>query len=100
MPTQPMFDDPWGQYEFNARDQLSLSDDWRLESVSSAIHVGLEEQIERLESDRDLDDDQKWQELSIDKAPMAWLPKGQLLMVMYRSVDGVIERKAGFVLVG
>ncbi|WP_264753791.1 hypothetical protein [Marinobacter sp. P4B1] len=41
MPTQPMFDDPWGRYEFNARDQLSLSDDWRLESVSSAIHVGL-----------------------------------------------------------
>ncbi len=92
-----MFDDPMSRLEFAARNQLDLNDDWRLESSAAAVHVGLEEQIQRLEADNELDDDQRWQELSVDKTTLAWLPEGMFLITMRRECDGTVERRAGFV---
>ena len=98
MPTKPMFDDdPLAEMEYKARVQLGVTDEWRLESSAAAVHVGLEEQIERLDQDQGLFDEERWAAINIDAAPLAWLPQGTLLMTMKREVDGEVERKSGFV---
>jgi hypothetical protein len=98
MPTKPMFDDdPLADLEYKSRVQMGLTDEWRLESSAAAVHVGLEEQIERLEQDKDLYDEDRWASINVDDTPLAWLPEGYLLMTMKRVVDGEEERKAGFV---
>jgi hypothetical protein len=90
-------DDPLAQMEYQARVQLGVTDEWRLESSAAAVHVGLEEQIERLDQEQGLYDEDRWAALSLDAAPLAWLPQGTLLMTMKREVDGQVERKSGFV---
>jgi hypothetical protein len=96
MATQPMFDDLSSKYEYLAREQLELGDDWYLESMSSAIQVGIVEQIERLDADDDLDDGSRWRELEVNDAPLAWLPKGLMLITMKHS-DGELKNKATFI---
>ena len=39
MPTLPMFNDPWLLYEFAARLQMDLEDDWRLLSLQAAEFI-------------------------------------------------------------
>lgn len=90
-------DDPVGNYERLAREQLELDDDWKLESVASAIPVGVDEQIDQLDSDMELDDGERWRELDVSGAPLAWLPKGLMLITMRKRVDGTISTKAGFI---
>jgi hypothetical protein len=48
MPTFPLFDDPWLLYEFTARLQMDLEDDWRLLSLQAAeFYVSTEPLIGR-----------------------------------------------------
>jgi len=95
--TQPMFDDPSANYEYLAREQLKLGNDWSLESIATAVPVGIEDQIDRLESDDELDDGARWRELEVSGAPMAWLPKGLVLITMRKRDDGEIKTKACFI---
>lgn len=97
MPTQPLFDDPWSTYEYAARTQLNLTDDWRLESMASSVHAGLEREIERLELDSTLDDRQRWQALTVDSVPHACLPDGLFLVIMRYNRKDKVERRSGFI---
>lgn len=83
------------QYEYLAREQLGLGDDSKLESISTAVPVGIEDQIDRLESDDERDDGERWRELDVSGAPLAWLPKGLGLITMRQRSDGQIKTKAG-----
>lgn len=97
MATEEMFDDPNAKLEYQARVQLGLGDSWKLDTMASAIQVGVEEQIERLESDNELTDEERWQELDMNGTPLARLPKGLILVTMINQKDGETETKAGFV---
>ena len=97
MATQQRFDDLNTKYEHLAREQLGLGEDWKLESVATAIQVGLEEQIDRLEADNEFSDGERWRELDVNGAPLAWLPKGVILVTMRSCVDGAVNTKAGFI---
>lgn len=97
MATEPMFDDPNAKLEHQAREQMKLGDAWRLESTASAVPIGIEDQLDRLGADVDLDDGERWRMLDVGRAPLAWLPKGLLLVTM-RAGSGVgSEVKAGFI---
>lgn len=69
-------------YEALARSQYNLDLSWTLESCATEVSVGLDEEIERLEEDRELCDSERWHEL-IDLEPnTAWLPRGIILVTM------------------
>lgn len=97
MATQPMFDDPFSRFEYAARTQMDLNDDWRVESSVSAVRAGLEQELERLDANQDLDADEKWACINLENAPLAWLPPGLFLVTMRREVKGKAEIKSGFV---
>lgn len=80
-----------------ARQQLGLDDNWKLVTLASAVPVGLEDQIEELNDDEELSDSDRWQELDVDSAPLAWLPKGLLLVTMRNSSGDKPETRAGFI---
>lgn len=84
-------------YERLAREQMGLDQNWSLVSVSSAVTVGLEDQVDHLDSNDDLTDSERWQELQADNLPLAWLPKGLILMEMKNMSDSSAKVKAGFV---
>ncbi|EAZ97668.1 hypothetical protein [Marinobacter sp. ELB17] len=88
---------PSANYEYLAREQLKLGIDWSLESIAAAVPVGIEDQIDRLESDDELDDGARWRGLEVSGAPMAWLPKGLVLITMRKRDDGEIKTKACFI---
>ncbi|WP_372997752.1 hypothetical protein [Marinobacter sp.] len=94
--TQPLFDDPWSRYEYAARCTLDVGDNWKIRSVSTAVHPMIEDRIMELEGNVDLEDDQKWAELDVSSSPTAWLPRGWILVVMYDEEDPK-DVKAGFV---
>lgn len=97
MPTQPMFDDLYSQYEYQARQQLGLDDDWFLETIAAAVSVGIDDQIELLSAEVELSDGERWRELDTSKAPRAWLPKGFMLITMRKRGEGEQPTKAGFI---
>lgn len=97
MTEQAIADDPIRNYERLAREQLNLDTDWDLESVAAAIPVGVDDQIDKLDADMELDDGERWRELDVSGAPLAWLPKGLMLITMRKRVDGTISTKAGFI---
>lgn len=97
MATQPMFDDPFSKFEYAARTQMDLTDDWRLVSSATAVRAGLEQELDRLDADKELDADEKWACIDMDNAPLAWLPEGLVLVTMRREVKGKVETKSGFV---
>ena len=97
MATKPMFDHPQANYEFMAREQMGLGDDWRLKSIAAAVMIGLEDKIDGLEANSDLDDAERWQGLDVSGATLAWLPDGLELITMKRQVEGEVQVKAGFV---
>ncbi len=90
-------ENPVSREEKLAREQMGLDEDWKLVTVASAIPVGLDEQIDVLENDAELSDDERWQELDVDSAPLAWLPKGLLLVTMKKGTGDSKETKAGFI---
>ena len=96
MQTQPMFDDTSSKIEHAARTQMGLNDDWQLETQTTALHTGVEEKIDEL-LDSDLSDGERWRELVPGELPLAWLPKGLILVTMRRTVNNEVERKAGFI---
>lgn len=85
MPTESMFDSAHDRYEFQARLQLGVGDDYKLIKVAGAIPVNLEDRIDELDaSGGELEDDQKWEELmeTHQNPVLAWLPKGWLVVTM------------------
>jgi len=80
-----------------AREQLGLDENWKLITLASAVPVGLEDQIDELNDNEELSDSDRWQELDVDSAPLAWLPKGLLLVTMRNSSGVKPETRAGFI---
>lgn len=97
METEHKVEDLHTKYETLARQQMQLDDDWQLESMASAIRADLEEQIDQIDSDGELSDGERWRELDVNASPMAWLPKGMLLITMRKKTDDKITKKAGFI---
>jgi hypothetical protein len=97
MTTDQIIEDPNEKLERLAREQMDLNKDWALESVATAIPVGLEEQFDRLDADDELSDDERWRELDVNGAPQAWLPKGLVLITMRNRVDDKAKPKAAFI---
>lgn len=90
-------ENPVSREEKLAREQMGLDEDWKLVTLASAIPVGLDEQIDVLENNDELSDDERWQELDVNKAPLAWLPRGYMLVTMKNTSGGEPETKAGFI---
>lgn len=86
------------EYEQLAREQLSLSSEWRLATIATALPVGLEDKIDRLDSDCELCDGERWQALVCHSAPLAWLPKGVIQVTMVSGSGSNRQQKAGFIL--
>jgi len=84
-------------YERLAREQLNLDDQWRLKTIATALPIGFEDQIDRLDEDAELCDGERWQELAAYSAPLAWLPKGVIQVTMV-SGGSDKQEKAGFIL--
>ena len=97
MSGKPEIDNLNDALETRARQQMNLDDTWRLESMASAINVGLEECIDELANNFELDDDQRWTELAERDEILAWLPKGLLLVTMTKKEQAKTERKAAFI---
>ena len=94
--TQPLFNDPWSSQEYAARCALDVGDNWKIRSVFRGVHPMLEDRIIELEHDKALEDDQKWAELDATSGPVAWLPEGWILVVMYDE-ENPQDLKTGFV---
>ncbi|GAB0154556.1 hypothetical protein [Marinobacterium sp. BA1] len=86
------------EYERLAREQLVLDSDWRLGTIATALPIGLEDKIEGLDSDNELCDSERWQELTAHSAPLAWLPKGVIQVTMVSGTGSEKQQKAGFIL--
>jgi len=97
MATQPLFDDPWSEFEYAARVQLKLTDEWKVKSSATRFRAGVEHLVEALESDRSLCDEERWAALDLNKMPMVDLPQGSFLVTMYREGKRGVEEKAGIV---
>lgn len=76
MPTQPLFNDPFSRFEFAARDQMRLEDDWEAESTTTAIRAGIEAHVKDIKTDPEINNFERWEDLDIDSLPMAALPNG------------------------
>lgn len=85
-------------YERLARKQLNIDSDWRLGSIATALPIGLEDKIDGLDSDGELCDSERWQELSAHSAPLAWLPKGLIQVTMVSGSGSDQQQKVGFIL--
>lgn len=94
--TQPMFDDPWSTYEYAARCSLNVGDNWKVRSVARAVHPLLEDSLREMDQNKELSSSEKWEQLSVSDGPVAWLPKGWMLVVMYDE-DNPDDIKTGFV---
>jgi hypothetical protein len=94
--TQPLFDDPWSTYEYAARRSLNVGDNWKVRSVARAVHPLLEDSLRQLDQDRELSSADKWEKLSVSDGPVAWLPNGWMLVVMYDQ-ENPDDAKTGFV---
>ncbi|MDY6929542.1 MAG: hypothetical protein SWN10_20870 [Pseudomonadota bacterium] len=86
------------EYERLAREQLDLDSDWRLGTIATALPIGLEDKIDDLDSDGELCDSERWQELTTHSAPLAWLPKGVIQVTMVSGSGSDRQQKAGFIL--
>ncbi len=86
------------EYERLAREQLDLDSDWRLGTIATALPIGLEDKIDSLDSDNELCDSERWQELNAHSAPLAWLPKGVIQVTMVSGSGSDKQQKAGFIL--
>lgn len=86
------------EYERLAREQLNLDSEWRLGTIATALPVGLEDKIDGLDSDDELCDSERWQELTAHSAPLAWLPKGVIQVTMVSGTGSDRQHKAGFIL--
>lgn len=86
----------WDRIEEQAREQLELNESWAMEAVETAIRVGLEEEMDRLRDDHDLDDGARWRLMDPESKPMAWLPKGVMIVTMRCSDTDAV--KAGCIL--
>jgi hypothetical protein len=84
-------------YERLARQQMGLDEQWKLSCIAVALPVGMEDEIDRLSMDSELCDSERWQELASYSAPLAWLPKGILLVTMFCGEGESLREKSGFI---
>jgi len=97
MATQPLFDDLWSEFEYAARVQLDLTDEWKVKASATRFPAGIESMIDALEADRTLTDEDRWNALTTFDSPMVDLPKGSFLVTMYREGKRGPEEKAGII---
>ena len=98
MTTERTGKDIQDEYERLAREQLNLDEQWRLGTIATALPIGLEGQIDRLDADNELCDGERWQELTTHSAPLAWLPKGVIQVSMVSGSGDEKKHKVGFIL--